>query len=150
MAAAELDENAALGSWECSEQRARFLTVEFASDAAVVSTDLLVFWRWFDMCACILSGGSCGLWEWFVVAIDVISSGFCFFISGVVAWDALVAWDPCQVQFCRGVCYNECFSVSMDGENDVLSGLLMGAVGAGPDGCLVVEVDVDGGGCGWE
>ena len=82
------------------------------------------------------------MWEWFILTVNIIGSGFGFFVSDVVAWDALVAWDPCQVQFCRGVCYRKCFGVSVDVEDDVLSRLLMGAVGAGPDGCLVVEVDV--------
>ena len=40
------------------------------------------------------------MWEWFILAVDVVGSGFGFFVGDVVAWDALVAWDPCQVQFC--------------------------------------------------
>ena len=102
------------------------------------------------MCARILSGGGCGLWEWFVITVDIVSSGFCFFVGGIIAWDVLVSWDPSQVQFCRGMCYGECFGVFVDVENDVLSWLLMGAIGAGPDGCLIVEIYVDGGGCGGE
>jgi hypothetical protein len=48
------------------------------------------------------------------------------------------------------VCYSQCIGIFVYVKDDVLSGLLTGAVDAGSDGCLVVKVDADGGGCGRE